>query len=221
MDSMERRLIELNGELLKLAAGQKPTEELIKQAQQAIAGANLKFALGPGNDTVIINNETSDCEDCPTGPTGPAGATGPTGPLGDESTGPTGPTGPTGRNGSKGSTGPTGPTGSTGPTGPTGECDCNCNATLVTQDYTVTENDYYVGVNSDSPVTVTLPCDCTDCHEVVIKAEMGPPLGNRKITIVSTDGDNVCFIDDELEYIIEVPYQSVRLICRGGNWWII
>jgi hypothetical protein len=47
---------------------------------------------------------------------------------------------------------------------------------------------------------------------------MGPPLGNRKITIVT---DNGSLIDGGNNYIIEVPYQSVNLICRGGNWWII
>jgi hypothetical protein len=47
---------------------------------------------------------------------------------------------------------------------------------------------------------------------------MGPPLGNRKITIITSDGSTIDGADD---YIIEVPYQSVRLICRGSEWWII
>jgi hypothetical protein len=47
---------------------------------------------------------------------------------------------------------------------------------------------------------------------------MGPPLGNRKITIVA---QGISLIDGLSEYVIEVPYQSVNLICRGGNWWII
>jgi hypothetical protein len=50
---------------------------------------------------------------------------------------------------------------------------------------------------------------------------MGPPLGNRKITIVAMDDSTMCTIDGDLDYIIEVPYQSVELIYRGGNWWII
>jgi hypothetical protein len=79
-------------------------------------------------------------------------------------------------------------------------------------------NDFYIGVNSRRPVTIKLPIDCLDCHEIVIKAEMGPPLGNRKITIVTNDGS---LIDGKEDYIIEVPYDSVNLFCRGGDWWII
>jgi hypothetical protein len=50
---------------------------------------------------------------------------------------------------------------------------------------------------------------------------MGPPLGNRKITIKVQDDMSEHFIDGQLEYVIEVPYQSVNLICRDGSWWII
>jgi hypothetical protein len=28
-------------------------------------------------------------------------------------------------------------------------------------------------------------------------------------------------IDGDTEYVIEVPYQSVKFLYRGGNWWII
>jgi hypothetical protein len=47
---------------------------------------------------------------------------------------------------------------------------------------------------------------------------MGPPLGNRKITVTTTDGG---LIDGQAEYVIEVPYQSINIICRGGDWHII
>jgi hypothetical protein len=79
-------------------------------------------------------------------------------------------------------------------------------------------DDYYIGVASDGPTTITLPGDCQDCHEIIVKAEMGPPLGNRKITIVTADN---ALIDGANNYIIEVPYQSVNVLCRGGNWHII
>jgi hypothetical protein len=83
-------------------------------------------------------------------------------------------------------------------------------------------DDYYIGVNSNGPITITLPADCSDSCEIIVKAEMGPPLGNRKITIVPPDDDStVTLIDGQLSYVIEVPYQSVNLICRGDNWWII
>jgi hypothetical protein len=51
---------------------------------------------------------------------------------------------------------------------------------------------------------------------------MGPPLGNRKITIVPYNDDStLSTIDGKNSYVIEVPYQSVNLICRDGNWWTV
>jgi ElaB/YqjD/DUF883 family membrane-anchored ribosome-binding protein len=47
---------------------------------------------------------------------------------------------------------------------------------------------------------------------------MGPPVGNRKVTVTTTDGS---YIDGADKYVIEVPYQSVNLFCRGGDWHII
>jgi hypothetical protein len=47
---------------------------------------------------------------------------------------------------------------------------------------------------------------------------MGPPLGNRKITVTTSNDSTIDGLED---YVIEVPYQSINLICRGGNWWII
>jgi len=195
MDSLERRLVELNEALLKLNAGEKLDPKIFDQARQVLSGGST-INTGPGNDTVIINQgDNNDCDKCPPGPPGPPG---PSGPPGEQ--------------------GPPGEPGPIGPPGPPGECSCECTRTLVSQDYTAQVDDYYIGVNSDGPVTITLPADCDDSCEIVVKAEMGPPLGNRKITIVA-QGD--ALIDGLEDYVIEVPYQSVNLICRGGNWWII
>jgi hypothetical protein len=193
MESLERRLIELNEALLKLASGIPAQKELLEQAQKALSGQKIFFDLGAGNDTVIIN------KNCNTNPND-----GPTGPQGE--TGPTGPTGP--GNGDS----------NTGPTGPTGASCPHCNAKLVSEDYQVQQGDYYVGVEADDPVTITLP-ECDDiCAEIIIKAEMGPPMGNRKVTIVTISGAT---IDGQASYVMEVPYESVQLICRGGNWHIV
>jgi hypothetical protein len=54
--------------------------------------------------------------------------------------------------------------------------------------------------------------------QLIIKAEMGPPLGNRKVTITTSDEST---IDGKDEYIIEVPYGFLRVISRGGEWYII
>jgi hypothetical protein len=196
MNSLEARLIELNDALIKLSARSEVDPRILQQAQQAVAGGVIN--TGPGNDTVIINQGDNNGCECPPGPPGPPGPQGPPGPPGEQ--------------------GPQGEPGPIGPTGPAGECTCQCSRRLVSEDYTATCDDYYIGVNSTGPVTITLPDTCTDCCQLIIKAEMGPPLGNRKITIVTPDDS---LIDGLEEYVIEVPYQSVKLICRGDNWWII
>lgn len=185
MDGLERRLVELNRELLKIAAGQSPSEELIAEAQKAISGASFNFDLGPGDDVVIINNGKSCDEEGPQGEQGPPG--------------------------------PPGPQGEQGPQGEPGVCEPK-NCILISEDYQATSDDYYIGVNSEEPVEVTLPEECEDCQEIIVKAEMGPPLGNRKVTITTSDGS---LIDGDDNYVMETPYESVHLICRGSDWHII
>lgn len=122
--------------------------------------------------------------------------------------------GPPGPPGPQGDTGPQGPKGDTGPAGSCKDCRC----LLVTKDYEVVDGDYYIGVNSDVPVTIVLPKNFTNCKELIVKAEMGPPLGNRKITIVANTDST---IDGKDSYTITVPYGFVRLIFQEGEWFII
>lgn len=199
MDSNERMLIELQQLILQKRFGLP----LAQQIQGGVLGSSSNFSGCKGSDDDIINIQTS-------GEAGPPGPPGPSGPPGD--TGPQGPPGETGAQGTQGEPG------AVGPPGPPGECDCKCKTILVTQSYTASSNDYYIGVTSSKPVTITLPSYPGDCQEIIVKAEMGPPLGNRKVTITTNDDS---FIDDEANYILEVPYESVRLISRGGNWHII
>lgn len=206
MDSMERRLIELQDLLVSTYAD----NDIIPAhfVQQAIAQFQTQHGGGlggPGNDNinVTINGDDDDCT-CPPGPPGPPGESGPPGPQGE--------TGPAGE------PGPPGPPGPIGPTGPAGNCACQCQTVLVSQDYTATDADWYIGVNSTGPVTVTLPEDCGPCQQIIVKAEMGPPLGNRKVTVTTTDGAT---IDGATDYVMSVPWESVTLVCRGGNWYIV
>jgi hypothetical protein len=199
MDSMSRRLIELQGALLKLATGQPVNAEQFEQARMALSGQNFELNTGSGNDTVIINKTINKNNNC------------------DVMTGPTGATGPMGETGAPGDSNFTGATGATGATGVCA-APCSGSCVLVSADYQATATDYYIGVNSQNAVTITLPEDCEECQQLIIKAEMGPPMGNRKITVTTSDGST---IDGDTSYVIEVPYQSVHVICRGGNWWII
>lgn len=213
MDTHHRKLIELNQALLKLHYGEKISDDLLQQAQYAIAGG---IDTGPGNDTVIINQGANNGTQCVQGIQGIQGTDGAQGTQGIQ-----GLQGLGGSSGEVGSQGLQGLDGPVGPIGPPGECTCQCKAILVSEDYTADSSDYYIGVNSDGPTVIELPCDVRDCLEIIVKAEMGPPLGNRKITIIPCQDSTACKIDGEDSYVIEVPYQSVNLIYRGGNWWIV
>lgn len=232
MDTHHRKLIELNQALLKLHYGEKISDDLLQQAQYAIAGG---IDTGPGNDTVIINQGANNGTQCVQGIQGTQGlqgiggdAQGTQGIQGLQGTdgaqgtqGIQGIQGPGGESGTPGSQGLQGLDGPVGPIGPPGKCTCECKAILVSEDYSADSSDYYIGVNSDGPTVIELPCDVRDCLEIIVKAEMGPPLGNRKITIIPCQDSTACKIDGEDSYVIEVPYQSVNLIYRGGNWWIV
>jgi hypothetical protein len=172
MEGMSRRLVELNEALLRLSLGDKIDEQLLEQAKQALAGSALPYVdTGSGNDTVIVNQGDNNGCECPPGPPGPEGPPGPPGPIGEQ--------------GAQGEPGPV------GPPGPPGECSCKCKTTLVSQDYSAQVDDCYIGVDSTGPVTITLPPNSPDSHQVIIKAQMGPPLGNRKITVTTSDGSTI------------------------------
>lgn len=47
---------------------------------------------------------------------------------------------------------------------------------------------------------------------------MGPPIGNRKVTVNTADG---ALIDGESEYIMQSPYESITVILQGGEWHLV
>jgi len=196
MSPQDQRLLELNEILARVSKNRETLSRAeIETIRQAVSGNSLP----PGFSSTILKQ-------------GDIGATGPNPPpCPPECIGATGPTGATGPIGATGASGQPGPIGATGPTG---NCSCKCSARVVSQDYSATMDDYYIGVNSTGPVSITLPSDCTDCQQIVVKAEMGPPIGNRKITIIGP-------IDGGSSYVMEVPYEAVSMICRGGEWHII
>lgn len=150
-----------------------------------------------------------------TGPPGPPGPQGPAGPQGDP--GPIGPQGNTGDQGLQGPQGEQGVQGDVGPPGPAGPSS-NTNTTLIHSNYYASEDDFYIGVNSDGPSTVHLPPDAEDGCQIVVKAEMKPPLGNRKITVLTDDGSK---IDGSSSYVMQVSYEYLWVIRRGDAWHVI
>jgi hypothetical protein len=85
----------------------------------------------------------------------------------------------------------------------------------VTSNYTATLTDEYIGVSSASAVTITLPAGVNG-RVYIIKDEFGQ--GSGKITIQPQVGSKV---DNGTNYVISVPYQSVQVVFRAGNWWIM
>lgn len=84
-----------------------------------------------------------------------------------------------------------------------------------TTNYTLTLEDEYVGVNTGSNVTMTLPTGIQG-RVYTIKDERGQ--GSGKITIQPQPGE---LIDGGVNYVISVPHQSVNVVFRAGQWYII
>lgn len=84
-----------------------------------------------------------------------------------------------------------------------------------TTNYTATLSDEYIGVSSVTNVTITLPA-AVDGRVYIIKDEYGQ--GSGKITIQPQPGEK---IDNKTNYIISTPYQSVQVVYRSNNWWIM
>lgn len=81
--------------------------------------------------------------------------------------------------------------------------------------YTLSLDDEYVGVSSAAAVTMSLPAGI-EGRVYTIKDEYGQ--GSGKITIKPHTGE---LIDNSVNYIISVPYQSVNIVFRAGQWHII
>jgi len=85
---------------------------------------------------------------------------------------------------------------------------------LVTNDYTITRKDYYVGVNAASTVTITLPDSIGfPGRKIVIKDESGNCSSNP--IVVSGNVDN-----DAGGFILQMDNGGIQMIYREG-WRII
>lgn len=82
--------------------------------------------------------------------------------------------------------------------------------------YTATMDDEYIGINTVTAVTITLPSIVDDGRVYIVKDEYGQ--GSGKITIQPPGGT---LIDKKTNYVISIPNQSVQIVYRAGGWWII
>lgn len=88
---------------------------------------------------------------------------------------------------------------------------------LVTDDYVISPNDFYIGVELEKSINMKLPENPTDGMYVVIKLEMKNTDG-KKLTIMS---DNKTLIDQNEFVELKYPNETISLISRNGKWNII
>ena len=105
-----------------------------------------------------------------------------------------------------------------GPPGPPGETKMVSlyTTTCISSDYIVNEEDVYIGVDSTEPLEILLPTDPEDGSFFIIKLEMSPPIGNRKVTITGN-----AKIDGKDFITLKNAYESVTLVYRGNKWNIV
>jgi hypothetical protein len=94
----------------------------------------------------------------------------------------------------------------------------NVRTTTVETTHYATADEFYIGVASEKPVTVYLPAAVPDGKIIIIKAEMKPPMGSRKVIILTCDNST---IDGYSEASITVSHGKMTLIRNHNNWFII
>jgi hypothetical protein len=83
----------------------------------------------------------------------------------------------------------------------------------VTADYTATADDEYIGVNSTSPVTITLPAGIVG-RTYIITDEHGAGAG-----LITVQGTGEFINGTTAE--IAIPYSSITVVFNSGMWHII
>jgi|688.fasta_scaffold13301_7 hypothetical protein len=91
--------------------------------------------------------------------------------------------------------------------------------TVSTNSYTIKTTDYYIGVNFQGAVTITLPDSSTNGTCYVIKDELGQASNgaNRYIQIISSGSDT---IDGKPAVTIAFDYGSITIIYNNG-WRVV
>jgi hypothetical protein len=89
------------------------------------------------------------------------------------------------------------------------------NTTEVTSNnYTVTDGDYYIGVNHPAPVTITIPNTLNQGRIVIVKDESGNCYNNPITLAGNIDNDTT-------GATIQINNGAVQLLFRNGFWRII
>lgn len=90
---------------------------------------------------------------------------------------------------------------------------------ITSSSYTITENDYYIGVNYAGAVTITLPSVSIEGTTYIVKDELGEASKgtNRYITIMPSGSD---LIDGEDKAILAFDFGSLTFVYRNG-WRVV
>jgi hypothetical protein len=90
---------------------------------------------------------------------------------------------------------------------------------VTSSSYTITENDYYIGVNYAGAVTITLPSGVIEGTTYIVKDELGQASKgtNRYITILPSGSD---LIDGRDRAILAFDYGSLTFVYRNG-WRVV
>ena len=91
---------------------------------------------------------------------------------------------------------------------------------VTSSSYSITTNDYYIGVNYAGAVTLTLPYADREGKVFIVKDELGEASKgtNRYITILPSGTD---LIDGRDRAILAFDYGSLTFIWKGNSWRVV
>ena len=89
--------------------------------------------------------------------------------------------------------------------------------TGITTSYQVTNDDDYIGVSADVPVTIVLPVIPSDGKKITVKDE-GNKVSTYNITVQAGIGKSV---ENDSSVVMDINHQSFTYFYNGNNWYLI
>ena len=89
--------------------------------------------------------------------------------------------------------------------------------TGITTSYQVTNDDDYIGVSADVPVTIILPETPSDGKKITVKDE-GNKVSTYNITVQAGIGKSV---ENDSSVVMDINHQSFTYFYNGNNWYLI
>lgn len=88
---------------------------------------------------------------------------------------------------------------------------------IITDTYTLQEDDEYLGINADKPITIFLPDTTTEGRTITVKIETKQALSSRKVTLRASRVP----IDGYGNKMMQEPNEALTLIFHANEWRII